>query len=321
MILFLCTGCTKTKEQKEYSTNLFYMDTYILVKIYSGDSQKANKALADVEEIYKKYHMLTDRYNEYPNINNIYYINNNDSQDSEINIEKELYELIKYGIDFYDESNGLLNINMGNVIDIWKQYRENGNGVPTFDELNNSGSININDIILLENNKVVNNHPNIDLGAISKGYTTEIVGNYLESIGIDKYLINAGGNVKVGNHYDNKKYKIGVENPNDTSQIYTTIVGNNISVVTSGSYQRFYEYNGKRYNHIINPETLYPGEYVKSVTIICPNSALADSLSTTLFLMDINEGLEYIKNYSSCGAIWYTNDDQIVKSEGISNYE
>ena len=173
---------------------------------------------------------------------------------------------------------------------------------------------------MLEDNKILNNHPNLDLGAISKGYTTEVVGKYLESIGIDEYLINAGGNVKVGSNYKKKNYSIGIQSPIKGEDLMSVIKGNNISVVTSGGYERNYEYNGITYHHIIDPDTLYPSNNMKSVTVVTKDSALGDILSTTLFLSSVEEGQEIIKNYD-CEAIWYTNDNKIIRSENFNKYE
>lgn len=319
ILLIIIFGLIIIKDKttkKEYTSKFYYMDTYIYVKLYSKDSNKANKALKKVEKIYKEYHELTDRYNSYDNINNIYYIKNNESNDEYITIDKRLYKILEYGIESFDKTNGLIDISMGNVIDVWKKYRDNNSGIPDTLELEKANKGNIKDIILKDNNKIKNNHVNIDLGSISKGYTTKIVGEYLESINLDEYLINAGGNVLVGKHYKNSNYKIGIEDPNNKDDIFTVLKGNNISIVTSGGYERYYEYNGKKYHHIIDPKTLYPTDYMKSVTIITKDSALADTLSTYLFLMSVEEGKKYINKLDNVEAIWYTNNDEIILSDG-----
>ncbi len=300
-----------------YSKDLFYMDTYINVKFYSDNKEKANNVMNEIDNIYREYHELTDRYNSYDGINNIYYINNNDSDDSKIILDSRLYDLIKYAYDFSEKSNGLFDINMGGVIDVWKKYREKGDGIPSKDELKKANKK--NDIILLDDNKIVNNHPNIDLGGVSKGYTTQKVGEYLESQGIKYYLINAGGNVLAGDSYDKDYYKIGIQNP-DKSGISYVINSSNLSVVTSGGYERNYLYNGEVYHHIISPKTLFPTNYMKSVTVISHDSGLSDLLSTTLFLMDIDSGRDFLKDYDA-EAIWILNDNSIIKSEGFNSYE
>ncbi|MEG1647659.1 MAG: FAD:protein FMN transferase [Bacilli bacterium] len=305
---------------QEFNRDLFYMDTYINVKIYTTDSVKANKTLTLVDNIYKEYHQLTDRYNAYTNVNNVYFINNNSIKDEKIKIDSKLYELIKQGIIANSKTDGLININMGDVIDVWKKYRDAKTGVPTLIELKNT-NIDIDQIKLLDNNNILNNHPNIDLGAIAKGYVTQIVANYIKEQGFDKFLINAGGNVIVGNHYNKEVFRIGIEEPNSNGGIYQIIKGNNMVVTTSGSYERFYEYNGITYHHIIDPKSLFPTNYMKSVTVITKDGLLGDTLSTALFLMPIMEGKKFLKNFADVEAIWYTLDNQVIKTDGFNKYE
>ena len=303
-----------------YERNYSYFDTYINIKVYSNSSKKANEALDEIDKIYSEYHKLTDRYNSYQGITNLYTINNNVLNEEYLKIDKKLYELIEYGINMYKWSNGKVDISMGNVIDIWKGYREAGISIPTIEELKYVNYNNINEIEL-KDNKIKNNNLNIDLGSISKGFATKKVGEYLESIGLKKYLINAGGNVLTGESYKKDKYKIGLENPNNQNDIYKIIKVENEAVVTSGGYLRYYEYNGTKYHHIIDPDTLFPANNVKSVTVITKDSAYADFLSTYLFLLPLEDGKKYVDELDNVEAIWYLNDDTTVTSKGFSKYE
>ena len=293
------------------------MDTIITIKFYSCNKKESEEIIKDIDNIYREYHILTDRYNGYDNVNNIYYINNNNDDIGEIVLDSKLYDLISYADKLSDESNGLFDINLGGVIDVWKKYRDNGDGIPTLLELKKANKK--NDVKLLDNNKILNNHPNIDLGAISKGYTTKMVAEYLESRGIKYFLINAGGNVIAGESYDKDCYKIGIQSPSDNTIAYA-LNSKNISVVTSGGYERNYIYKGVMYHHIISPKTLFPTNYMKSVTVVTKDSALGDYLSTTLFLMSIDDGMEFIKKYDA-EALWIDNDDNLIFSEGFSRYE
>lgn len=306
----------KTTDLTKYSKNIYYMDTYITINVYTDSEKKANEALNGVEEIYIKYHKLTDRYDKN---GSLYYIHNNNSKDDSITIDKDLYLMIKHGIEWYEKSNGLLNINIGDLTDIWKKYRDQESGVPSSKELKTAAkNTDITNIILLGNNKIKNTHPNIDLGALSKGYTTQKAGEYLEGIGINSYLINAGGNVLVGDYYlDEGSYIVGIASPykDNDSKLLSTVKVSNKAIVTSGSYQRYYEYNNKTYGHIIDPKTYYPAEYMVGVTVIADDSALADALSTTLFLMSIPEGQEYIKKFDNVEAIW-----AYVSSDGVERF-
>lgn len=315
LLCFLLYFCFNKKD--EYTKNIYYMDTYIYVKIYEKNKNTAEDILDEVEKIYKEYHELTDRYNHHDGILNVYDIYNNNLDSETLTLDEKLYEILEFS-DIWNKKYYKLNIEMGNIIDIWKKYRDEKTGIPTLSELKDNS--NYVDLILLGNNKILNNHPNLDLGSIAKGYATEKVGEYLESVGINEYLINAGGNVKVGKSYNKDYYKIGVQSPIASDELLTIVKGNNISVVTSGGYERNYIYNGKEYHHIIDPENLFPSEYVKGVTVISKDSSIGDVLSTILFLMSVEEGQEFIKEYD-VEAIWYTNDNKIIRSEGFSNYE
>lgn len=298
---------------KEYSVNLFYMDTYINIKINSSNKKKALEGLDKAEDIFRVYHNLTDRYSS---SSELYLVNHTSG---EVEVDERLYNLIKYAYEWYEKTNGLFNINMGDIIDVWKKYRDKGEGIPTSEELQNV-NINIDNIKLLGNNTILNNGGNIDLGGIVKGYATKIVGEEFEKLGINDYIINAGGNVLVGRK-SSDVYKIGIESPLKDNSIYKVVKGEKISVVTSGSYERFYEYEGKLYHHIINPYTLYPSDFCKSVTVISSDSALADLLSTTLFLMSVEDGQEFLKDFDGVEAIWFVSENEIIKTEGFSKYE
>ena len=197
LMIGILVGLTK-QHSNIFEQNFFYMDTYIYVKLDEQDENKAKKALEKIDSIYQDYHILADRYQEYEGIHNIYTIHNNQETDDTLPLDPRLYDMIQYGKDWYIKSNGKIDISMGNVLDVWKRFRTNQSGIPTLEELQVSNTSSIDDIILLDNYKIQNNHVNIDLGAIAKGYATEMVGQYLESIGIKNYLINAGGNVKIG---------------------------------------------------------------------------------------------------------------------------
>lgn len=313
LFLLLITGCNKTSF---ISHNFFYMDTYINVKIYDYEDEKV---FDEIEKIYKDYHELADRYHEYEGLVNVYYLKNNNTIEEWFKLDSRLCSMIELGLEYNEKTNGKFNINMADILDIWKNYRENGTGIPTLEELEVAKS-NINPIKFVSKCTLFNNHPSIDLGAVAKGYATNEVGKYLNEKGIKKFIINAGGNVLVGDHYQDGKYKIGLETPNQTKEIYKVLKLNNSSVVTSGGYERFYTYEGKTYHHIIDYDTLFPANNFKSVTVITSDSGLADTLSTSLFLLSLEDGKKLIENMN-VDAIWYTIDDKVITTEGIKNYE
>ena len=238
--------------------------------------------------------------------------------DTKVEIDSRLSDIIRIGMDYYEKTNHLFNIASGNLTEVWKEFINNCDKLPTDTSLNQN--INMEDITLDKNTYIKHSNIKLDLGAITKGYATEKVGAYLESIGIKSYVINAGGNVKVGIPYNKENYVIGVTNPDDTENIFTKVKVKSLSVVTSGNYQRYCILDNVNYSHIINPITKYPVFDKKSVTVISKDSTLADIYSTYLYILPIEEGLSLVNNNPSVEAIWYIDKDNIVRSDGF-NYE
>jgi thiamine biosynthesis lipoprotein len=146
----------------------------------------------------------------------------------------------------------------------------------------------------------------------------------LEAKGISGYVLNVGGNVRtVGGKADETPWTVGIENPAEEAEnpylAYLKLAGE--SLVTSGSYQRYYVVDGKRYHHIIHPDTLMPSEGYQSVSVVCNHSGLGDALSTALFCMTLEEGLSLIESIPDAEAMWTLQDGSCQKSSGFSKYE
>ncbi len=306
IFLLLCTAC-----QREYvvnETSFFAMDTYVNVKLF--DNKKDEKILNDIKDIFLYYDCIANRYRACDV--NVYQINH--MVEESMVIDQELIYLINYGNQLYKETDGLFDIGMGHLIDVWKKAIENGGPLPSNKLLD---AIERNEIVI-EKNQIYRG-ANLDLGAIAKGHSVQKAVELLKKNGYDKYIINAGGQVAVGEKYRETPYNVGVRHPL-LSENLTVIRGENLAVSTSGNYERFFEIDGKKYSHIINPKTKYPAEHIASVTVVTNDSLLADVLTTVLFLMPVEDGIEYLKKYDA-EAIWVLKDEQIIRSEGFRLYE
>lgn len=304
---------------KDYSKSYFYFDTYISVKVSTVRSEKEmNSIFNDIDYLYDSYHKLTDAFNDYDGMINVYYLNNNLNNGESIEIDNRLASIIKIGMEYYDVTDGLFNIAAGNLTMRWKEFIEECNNLPSSEELN--VNTNINDIKLDGNNYSKDNNIKLDLGGMAKGYVTELVGKYLEDNDISSYIINAGGNVMVGKAYNKNSFVVGITNPNNKDDMFTKVNVNNLSIVTSGSYQRYCIIDDVNYSHIINPISKYPSNYMKSVTVISSSSLLSDIYSTYLFLLPVEDGLKIVNDNSDIEAIWYIDDNNIVRSDNF-NYE
>ena len=157
----------------------------------------------------------------------------------------------------------------------------------------------------------------LDVGAIAKGFAVEKAAKALEDAGYESVLISAGGNVRaVGTKPSGEKWKVAIADPNGGNSYPAVCEIANASVVTSGSYQRFYTANGKNYHHIIDPETLFPSEYFVSVSVCVKDSGLADVLSTALFLMSEDEGRVLCESVGA-QALWIYSDGKMSATTGF----
>ena len=221
---------------------------------------------------------------------------------------------------------------MGSVLSIWHEYREEGSNdpasakLPPMDALKEAAKhTDIEDMIIDKEASTVflaDPEMSLDVGAIAKGYAVEMVAKSLEEQGITGYVLNVGGNVRtVGRKGDGEKWLAGIENPSDDGDAYLQYLElSGESLVTSGSYQRFYVVDGKSYHHIIDSETLMPSERYTSVSIVCKSSAEGDALSTALFCMSVEEGKALLDEFPDTEAMWLLPDGTKTLSEGFGEY-
>ena len=164
----------------------------------------------------------------------------------------------------------------------------------------------------------------LDVGAIAKGYATERVAEIMEEKGISGLLLSVGGNVRAigGRDEKQKEWNVGIQNPDrDSDEQYLLITKvMDMSVISSGDYERYYTVDGKEYHHIIDPNTLMPAQYFTAVSILCKDSGMGDALSTALFNMSLEEGKKLIESFDNTEALWVQKDEELVYSTGFEKY-
>lgn len=162
----------------------------------------------------------------------------------------------------------------------------------------------------------------IDLGGIAKGYAGDEAIKIYKKHGIESAYINLGGNVVVlGKKPNGKPWKIGIQNPRDIKGKYIGIVEvSDKAVITSGDYERYFEENGKRYHHIFDPNTGYPANSgLISATIITGLSIEGDALSTAVFVLGLEKGIELVESLEGVEGIFITEDKNIYVTSGLEN--
>ena len=339
LLAVMCfTGCQSeaTDTRSKFSTDYFdYFDTVTTIVGYENSQEEFDEICAVIEQQLKEYHQLYHIYNRYENLNNMKTINDvKDGSHQTVEVDGRIIDLLLYGKEIYELTEGQTNIAMGSVLSIWHDYRTEGENdpaeakLPSMEELQTAAQhTDINQMIIDQEAQTVylaDPVMKLDVGGLAKGYAVEQIALYLEEQGIDGYVLNVGGNVRtIGTRPEGEKWTVGIENPgipNSEEEFIAYLKLSGESVVTSGAYQRYYIVDGKPYHHVIDPDTLMPGEEFLSVSIICNDSGLGDALSTALFSMNFEEGKALIESIEDAEAMWTTPAGEIRYSSGFESY-
>jgi thiamine biosynthesis lipoprotein len=332
-IFLSVAGCnTKSKAEKFTDYSFDYFDTVTTIVGYAQSKEEFDNVCSSLKTKLGRYHKLFDIYNTYDEFVNLADINKlYDGKHKEQKVDKEIIDLILFSKEMYTLTKGKTNIAMGSVLSIWHQYRTDGKEnpqnakLPPLEELKAAAEhININDVVVNKEKSTVflaDDKMRLDVGAIAKGYVTEKLYDFLKEKNISGYVINLGGNIKtLGTHPNGELFSVGIENPDtkdEKNPFIETLNVKDMSVVTSGNYQRYYTVYGKNYHHIINPKTLMPSENFSMVSVVCENSGYADALSTALFSMDLEEGKALVNSLPNTQAMWVELSGKVHKTEGF----
>ena len=322
----------KTKFSDQYYD---VFDTVVTVTAYCKDRKSFDVVNAVIhKELYSR-HELFDIYNEYEGLNNAATLNRLAGTGALTEVEPELAELIAYTKTVYEHTGGKVNAAMGAVLKLWHEARTlslddpSKAYIPSMDDLKEAAKhCGMDDVYVdLQNSRVRLDDPemSLDLGAFAKGWAVEKVAQLIESQaedwaakGVGGIIISAGGNVRMIGSKPEGTWTVAIQDPDspDGSAYIAVIENASGSVVTSGAYQRYYEYNGRKYHHIIDGETLMPEDRYLSVSVQTADSGCADALSTALFNMDPEEGMAFAEGLEGVEALWVLPDRTIVKTAG-----
>ncbi len=313
-VLALCivlTGCFAGNVPLEKES--FVMGTVVTQKIYGKNAQ--NAALGVESKLRSLENDMTVRK---PG-GEIYDLNLSAGTDS-VKLGDDSLHVLREAVRYSQISRGAFNPAVGPLIELWG-FAEHPR-VPGKEEIERLiDLVDYRDIIIQEDRaRLRQKGQRVDLGGIVKGYAADVAVRIYSKYGIKSAFINLGGNVAViGDKPDGNPWIIGIQNPRDIPGRYIgTVSVKDASVVTSGDYQRYFEADGKRYHHILDPQTGYPAQSgLISTTIICESSIQADALSTAVFVMGLDEGMELVESLNGVEGIFVTEGYSVFVSEGL----
>lgn len=332
IIAALITGAGCTQGDAKYQYVFFdVFDTVTELTVYAASETAAADAAKAAHERLIYLNKLFDIYNEYNDAVSLMAVNASAAK-APVSVSDETMALLKFAKEAYTLTGGRVNAAMGSVLSIWHDYREAGladeanAALPPMELLEKAAEhTDISSIVLDEANGTVffsDSMVRLDVGAIAKGFAGQIVTDELnariETGEISAALISLGGNVcAAGTKPNGEAWQIAVQDPRGSDNAATASIASGY-VVTSGDYQRYYTVNGVRYNHIIDPDTLMSADKHASVTVISSVGALADALSTALFIMDTDEGRALIDSIDDAEALWIAKDGGITRTDGFN---
>ncbi|MEA4928636.1 MAG: FAD:protein FMN transferase [Candidatus Limiplasma sp.] len=314
-----------------YKASFFdVFDTYSEIILYAADETAANTALEKAHAELLAYHQLYDIYNSYEGLTNLKTVNDH-AGNGPLAVDARILHLLRFAKDMFTRTDGRMNIALGSVLSLWHDAREAGINDPQNAALPDMAALqaaaahtDIRNVVVDEAAGTVTlTDPllRLDVGAVAKGYAVQQVAEQMQRDGITSALLSIGGNVcGIGTRGDGTSWRVNIQNPDleAADQALTTVDLLNLSLVTSGSYQRYYTVDGKQYHHIIDPDTLMPAAYTWAVSVVAPDSGLADALSTALYTLSIEQGKALLSHFPGVEALWVNLDGSLVRTDGFS---
>lgn len=330
LLLLFFTGRQSSSTDDALTITDYKLNTYVSVTIY--DKQK-EYVLDECMKLCDKYELIFSRTNP---ASELYRLNNgllSLSKDGYYTVSNELFDVVSIGKKYADLSDNAFSIAMEPLTSLWN-FTDGTAHIPAISEITDAlPLVNSQDILLKEPCQIafskngtvytsgtpVNHGMGLDLGAIAKGYIADKLKEYLLSQNVNSALIYLGGNVLCVGSKEAVPFSIGIEKPFDVNGNTAALLKiTDTSVVTSGTYQRYFEKDDTIYHHILDSTTGYPHQNgLTAVTIVTPSSADADALSTTCFSLGLEKGLELLESLENADGFFITENGEYHYTEGF----
>ncbi|MNZ37106.1 Thiamine biosynthesis lipoprotein ApbE precursor [compost metagenome] len=325
MIVSGCGGNGDKPGKKETAgpaaRQYYIFGTVVNIKLY--DDAKAQEHLDHIDTMLKT---LDEELSRTLESSQLYEVNK-EAGKQPVEVSEDTMAVVKRSITYAEESGGLFDPTVGGLVDLW-DIGNGGEHVPDPKDLQRELSlVGYKDIVLDEAKQTVFlKRPGmvLDLGGIGKGYAADVVAEYLREEGVTSALVDLGGSsiIVIGSKPNGDNWNIGLQDPDSTRGISVGTIRLNDQVIdTSGIYERYFIENGVMYHHILDPRTGAPAQNnLKSVTILAGNAMDADALSTFVYIMGLEEGLQYIEDLNdNTEAMFITTDDKIYVTSGLKD--
>lgn len=308
-------------KNQPYIESRYLMDTYITLKIYGRKPSEVKQAAQAVFERLKELETKSNRFGDQNS--EVVTINNNAGQ-KEVPVSEEIWKIITASLDYGEKTSGAFDLTSGPLVDLWGINGEHPQ-IPSPEEIKDTlALVDYKEVETIENNRsvrIAKPEMSMDLGGSAKGYALDLALEVLKEHGIEHALVDlVSSTAALGSRPDGKPWRLGLQPPRALKgEANLAIIPiENQFISTSGDYQRFFEENGVRYHHILDPQTGYPAKGVTSVTIVTSTNGLdADILSTAVFVLGPERGMELIEKLPGVEGLMVDSDLNVLTSSGF----
>ncbi|HSD63583.1 MAG TPA: FAD:protein FMN transferase [Ignavibacteriaceae bacterium] len=317
IVILFVTGFYLALPGRSYSDPIkrsrILLGTVVEIQIRDADLEKAEDA---VNKAYDEVKRIDDVFSVFNSAGPVWAINH--SIKNKFQTNPEIFFVLEKCNEFNRLTNGAFDVSLDSLSELWG-FGPNGNpSLPLDSKINEALKFcGWNNVKLQEKYSFYReNNVRLNFGAIAKGYAVDCAVNTLRKYGIKNALVNAGGEIKqIGNDWI-----VGVQDPDNRTSVIRKLKLNGMSVATSGDYEQYFEKDGVRYCHIINPATGYPAQLCKSVTVVAPDDLSADALATGLFVMGPEKGMSVVESLKGIEAYIIDKNNKEYFSSGFSKY-
>lgn len=311
------TGCGGEQKVSSQSSQVFAMDTVMLLTVYGDQAQQGLDQAEQTIQKLEKLWSATDENSE------IWALNH--SGGNWVELSEDTREILSRGLELCALTDGALDLTAYSAVQAWG-FPTGAYRVPDEAALEQLvGKIDYTQVELDDNQARLPEDMSLDLGAVAKGRLGEVLSQDLKELGVTSALLELGGNIQtVGTKPDGSRWRVGIQDPNSQEGGYLAIVEvADQAVVTSGDYQRYFEQDGQTYCHIMDPATAAPADSgVDSVSIVGSDGTVCDALSTALFVIGEEKGAQFWKDHPELDfeAIFVSQDGTIAVTEGLEEH-
>jgi thiamine biosynthesis lipoprotein len=315
-LLSSCSPRDGSIQEQMYEKSFFAMDTFILLRVYSSDKGLAQKAL---DEAQKKIEVVEQLMSVHLDNSEVTEINRMAGVHG-VKVDQKTLEVIERGKEFGRITKGIFDITIGSLTKLWSINPSN-QVIPTEKEINESLELVDYNRIRINGNEIFleDSGARLDLGGIAKGFGADLAAKVIVDNGIGRAMVNLGGDiVTIGRRSEERDWRIGIQHPRKRGELIGVVEVSGLAVVSSGDYERYFEKDGIRYHHIIDPRIGYPAQSdLISVTIVSESAMDSDAYSTAVFIMGSKEGLELIEGMDGVEGVLITRDLKFYVSSGL----